>query len=365
LKLSSLRLDRIFSGKKVLVTGHTGFKGSWLCEWLHMLGADIVGFSLPQAPSHPSLFDQLGLAARIKDTRGDIRNRGILANWVALNSPDFVFHLAAQPLVRTSYADPVATWEVNAMGTIHLLEALREVVKPCSAVLITTDKVYENREWDCGYREEDSLGGCDPYSSSKAAAEIAIASWRRSFFDNENEPTRRVAIASARAGNVIGGGDWAQDRIVPDAMRALAKGLPIPMRNRYSTRPWQHVLEPLSGYLLLGARLAQRSEKGHPDICRALNFGPDLSANCTVECLVNQILEHWPGFWEDRFDSSAPHEAGKLNLATDRAYHLLGWRPVWNFETAVAKTVEWYRAVFDGGSPVEWTRKQIEQYCED
>jgi CDP-glucose 4,6-dehydratase len=241
------------------------------------------------------------------------------------------------------------------LGTIHVLEALRHLDKPCAAVMVTTDKCYENREWLHGYREDDPLGGHDPYSSSKAACELAIASWRRSFF--QNHP---VKIASARAGNVIGGGDWAADRIVPDCIRALQAGKEIAVRNKTATRPWQHVLEPLSGYLALAAGL-YTSENPEP-LCSAFNFGPLLNANRTVSDVVSEALKHWPGEWIDQSDPNAPHEAGKLNLTTEKAFHLLGWQPQWDFETAVQKTVEWYRAMHEGADPAELTQRQIKEY---
>ncbi|MDX6767777.1 MAG: CDP-glucose 4,6-dehydratase [Candidatus Methylacidiphilales bacterium] len=401
---SQLQLTKTFLGKNVFVTGHTGFKGAWLCEWLLSLGAKVHGFSLPEPVSSPCLFDQLGLASRMNDRRGDIRDGASVKKTVLEISPDFVFHLAAQPLVRLSYSTPVETWETNVMGTIHVLEALRALqeAKAASlrgvstsdsnlskvttvAVLITTDKVYENREWLHGYREVDPLGGHDPYSSSKGAAEIAIASWRNSFFEDEGLRAS-CFVASARAGNVIGGGDWAMDRIVPDAIRALASGHPVPVRNKISTRPWQHVLEPLSGYLLLAARLAasvdgvnaaaggvegfkggipSTSQPFNPstaELCAAFNFGPHLESNKTVEELVEEILKHWPGTWEDRSDPNAPHEAGKLNLVWDKAHHLLGWSPRWDFATTLSQTVAWYRGVHEGGNPGELTRRQIREY---
>ena len=240
-------LRQTFSGKIVWLSGVSGFKGAWLAEWLLSLGAEIRGFCLPP-PTQPSLFDQTGLASRIVWDCADLRDANAVRNSLLEAQPDFVFHLAAQPLVRLSYREPVETWETNVMGTIHVLEALRQLDKACAAVLVTTDKCYDNREWVHGYREEDALGGHDPYSSSKAGCELAIASWRRSFFNGHP-----VKVASARAGNVIGGGDWAQDRILPDCVRALAAGAPIEVRNPGAVRPWQHVLESLSGYLCLAA----------------------------------------------------------------------------------------------------------------
>ena len=353
-----------YRGRRVFVTGHTGFKGSWLCEWLLALGAEVHGFAL-KPPTEPSLFDQLGLAGRIAThTIGDIRDRAAFAAAVEKADPDFVFHLAAQPLVRLSYREPVETFDTNVMGTVNLLEAVRQHArtlderrKTCSVVCITTDKVYENNESGQAYKETDPFGGYDPYSASKGACEIAIASYRRSFF---NDPANPVWVASARAGNVIGGGDWALDRIVPDCMRALDRGETIPVRNKVSTRPWQHVLEPLGGYLTLGAALATRTR--FADYASGFNFGPDPSANRTVKDLVTEILKHREGRWEDKSDSNAVHEAGLLNLDIAKAREVLGWTPRWNFETTIAKTVEWYKAAAAGDGPAELTVRQIREY---
>ncbi len=350
-----------YKGKRVLVTGHTGFKGAWLCEWLLDLGAEVTGLSLPP-PTEPSLFDELGLGGRLGHNLGEIQEPEVMRRIVKEAKPDFVFHLAAQALVRESYRRPRETFNVNAMGTLHLLEALRDCAKPCAAVFITTDKCYENREWHHGYRETDALGGCDPYSASKAAAELIIASYRQSFFKKHS-----VSIASSRAGNVIGGGDWAADRIVPDCIRALQKKQAIPVRNRRATRPWQHVLEPLSGYLWLGASLAvpelRRCEL--PELASAFNFGPNRDSNRTVEELVGEILLSWPGRWQDKTDANAPHEAGLLQLSTDKAAALLRWFPVWPFSEAVAQTVQWYRKAGSCKNAREFqklTRGQISQY---
>ncbi len=346
----------IFAGKRVLVTGHTGFKGAWLSEWLLLLGAEVTGFSLP-SPTTPSLHGQLGLSGRLREIVGDIRDPVALRATVEACRPDFVFHLAAQPLVRASYADPVGTFDVNVLGTIRVLDALRTTSHPCSVVCVTTDKCYENREWLYGYREEDPLGGHDPYSASKAAAEIAIASYRRSFFTGHP-----VRVASVRAGNVIGGGDWAVDRIVPDSVRALAAGRPVAVRNRRATRPWQHVLEPLSGYLWLAARLAASEA-----YAGAFNFGPSHDADRTVEELVAEVLRHWPGSWEDHTLPGAVHEAGRLQLATDKAHAMLGWAPAWKFSEGVAATVSWYRGAHEDPAPANiasMTRAQIRDYTE-
>ena len=360
----SVALDG-YRGKSVFVTGHTGFKGSWLWEWLLSLGAEVHGFAL-EPPTEPALFDQLGLEKRIAShTIGDIRDREALASAVATAAPDFVFHLAAQPLVRLSYREPVETFGINVMGTVNLLEAVRQHArtldgrrKTCSVVCITTDKVYENNESGQAYKETDPFGGYDPYSASKGACEIAIASYRRSFF---NDPANSVWVASARAGNVIGGGDWALDRIVPDCMRAIDRGEAIPVRNKVSTRPWQHVLEPISGYLTLGAALATRTR--FADYASGFNFGPDPSANRTVKDLVTEILKHREGKWVDRSDPKAVHEAGLLNLDIAKAREVLGWTPRWNFETTIAKTAEWYVAAAAGGDVAEMAARQIQEYC--
>lgn len=360
-------LAKAYRGRRVFVTGHTGFKGSWLCEWLLSMGAEVHGFAL-EPPTEPALFNQLGLARRIAShVIGDIRDREALASAVALVRPDFIFHLAAQPLVRLSYREPVETFDANVMGTVHLLDAVRQHAgtldvrrETCSVVCITTDKVYENNESGRAYRETDPFGGYDPYSASKGACEIVIASYRRSFF---NDPANPVWVASARAGNVIGGGDWALDRIVPDCMRSLDRGEAIPVRNKVSTRPWQHVLEPLGGYLTLGAALASRTR--FSDYCSGFNFGPDPAANRSVLDLVTEILRHREGRWEDRSDPHAVHEAGLLNLDIGKAGDVLGWTPRWNFETTVEKTVRWYETVRRGGVAAEVTKEQIESYVNE
>ncbi|HEY5232676.1 MAG TPA: CDP-glucose 4,6-dehydratase [Verrucomicrobiae bacterium] len=348
-----------FHGKNVWLSGATGFKGSWLAEWLLLLGARVHGYSLPPETT-PALFNQLQLAGHITSEINDIRDPSAVCKSIKAVRPDFVFHLAAQPLVRLSYEQPVETYATNVMGTVHVMEALRELKKPCAAVLVTTDKCYENREWHRGYREEDCLGGHDPYSSSKAAAEIAIAAWRRSFF--KNHPVR---IASARAGNVIGGGDWAKDRIVPDCIRALQKKQPVPVRNPNSTRPWQHVLEPLGGYLWLAASLAGRNS-ANSTLESAFNFGPKRGANRTVRELVEEIIKHWPGGWTDRSNPHAVHEAKLLHLETAKALRLLKWKPVWNFSETIGQTVAWYRAAAKSPELArELLHGQISGYCAD
>ena len=333
-------------GKRVLLTGHTGFKGSWLALWLNELGARVTGVGL-EPDTEPNLFSQLQLENRLQGHYiADIRDSKTLAVIAEASEPEVVLHLAAQPLVRHSYEDPLGTWATNVMGSLHLLEALKPLQHPCAVVMVTTDKVYENREWAYGYRESDRLGGHDPYSASKAGAEIAIASWRSSFCGERSHQTPHLRIATARAGNVIGGGDWAADRIVPDAMRSLERGEPIPVRNPAATRPWQHVIEPLAGYLQLAEAL---TTDGDPP-CEAFNFGPALASNRSVGELVSTILEHWPGEWLDQSDPTSPHEANLLHLQIDKAQHRLGWQPRWDYATTIGSTVAWYRAFYDGSA---------------
>lgn len=353
-----------FRNKTVWLSGHTGFKGSWLAQWLVQLGAKVHGFALAPA-TQPALFEQLSIEKQIVHTLGDIRQEAAVRKSIQNARPDFVFHLAAQSLVRISYSKPLETYETNVLGTAHVLEALRDLDRPCVAIFVTSDKCYENREWVHGYREVDALGGHDPYSASKAAAEIVIASYRRSFFSGYP-----VKIASVRAGNVIGGGDWSADRIVPDCIRALQSGQPIPVRNKIATRPWQHVLEPLSGYLWLAAALSQAGLAPH-DLSRVeptFNFGPNPASSRTVAELVHEVLQHWPGSWQDQSDPNAVHEAKSLSLSTDKAHALLGWSPVWDFSRTVAQTIGWYRQVFDGGGKIsaqELTLRQINEYTEE
>lgn len=331
-------LRHFYQGKRVLITGHRGFKGGWLGLWLQSLGAEVWGCGL-QAPTSPSLHEIIRKRAFAREIDADIANLSEVRQAARDASPDLIFHLAAQPLVRKSYAEPLLTFQVNALGTATLLEGVRLNRCPASVVVVTTDKCYENVGKAEGYAETDPLGGHDVYSSSKAAAELAAQSWRRSFFQTD---PGLGGIATARGGNVIGGGDYAEDRLVPDAIRALIAGLPIPVRNPSATRPWQHVLDCLSGYLWLGARLAQTT-KIDP-IHGAFNFGPRPQENKPVKDVIEGILKAWPGTWKNLAAPGAPHEASKLNLSIHRAAALLGWRPVWGFSVAVDKTVEWYHA---------------------
>ncbi len=352
-----------YRGKTVLLTGHTGFKGSWMAEWLLMLGANVVGFShkVDDGPSH---FDSLGLADRMTHILGDVRDADALYDVVTAHKPDYVFHLAAQSLVRYSYDHPVETMATNVMGTVNLLDALRRAGHPAAVVCVTSDKCYENREVLSGYREDDPMGGHDTYSASKGAAEIAAHSYRRSFFSGPDSP---VKMATVRAGNVIGGGDWSLDRIVPDCVRSLAKGEAIRIRNPHATRPWQHVLESLSGYLWLGALLGGAATtarvKSPSDVTEAFNFGPWVEANGSVERLVTEFLKHWPGEWVNAAEAGAVHEAGLLGLSIDKAYHKLGWAPTLDFAGGVALTAGWYRAVVADKRPaLEQTRHDIESF---
>lgn len=349
---------QFWTGRRVLLTGHTGFKGSWLSLWLSQLGAQVYGVAL-SPDTRPALFEQLELASSLAGHHLlDIGDAAALAAIAAACQPQVVLHLAAQPLVRRSYRDPLGTWATNVQGSLHLLEALKPLQHPCAVVMVTTDKVYANREWDYGYREEDRLGGHDPYSSSKAAAELAIASWRSSFCGSCTHQNPYLAIATARAGNVIGGGDWAEDRIVPDAMRSLAAGEPISVRRPAATRPWQHVLEPLGGYLLLAEKLAKFGQS----FATAFNFGPSVESNRSVRELVEAAIGYWPGSWRDFSNPAAPHEAGRLHLQTDKAHHQLGWSPLWLFATTVERTVDWYRAVHDGASPLDCCLADLHAY---
>ncbi len=347
-----------YTNRRVLVTGHTGFKGSWLTAWLDHLGAKVCGYALDPQP-HELLYNQLNLGEKIAaDHRGNLSDLDALCRLVRDFQPEVVLHLAAQPLVRLSYEQPVETFATNVMGTVNVLEAIRLAAIPCSVVCVTTDKCYENREWLHAYREEDAMGGHDPYSASKGATEIAISSYRRSFFPADGP----VRLASARAGNVIGGGDWAQDRIIPDCIRALRQQQAIPVRNKIATRPWQHVLEPLSGYLHLATSLASSQGADTGKIASAFNFGPSLTSNRTVAQLVQELIRHTGGEWIDASDPNAVHEASKLNLAVDKAFHLLAWQPVWPFEETIAQTANWYLQEDANANPSSLTRSQIETY---
>ena len=368
-RVEAKMFQETFEGKRVLITGHTGFKGCWLTNWLVALGAKVFGYALPPA-AHEVLYDQLQLRSQLDhEVIGDIRDAQKLSSEIKNYQPDFVFHLAAQPLVRASYQKPRETFETNVIGTVNVLDSLIEYTKPCSVVVVTTDKCYENKEWLHSYREEDPLGGFDPYSASKGCAEIVTAAYRRSFFEarDTKDGVSEVRIATARAGNVIGGGDWALDRIVPDVMRCVLNHSVVPVRNKTSTRPWQHVLEPLSGYLWLAAHLNEPKLSQYPstNVCSAFNFGPQLESNRTVAELVESLLKHTGGDWADVSTPDQPHEASKLNLAIDKAFHVLGWKPTWTFDTCVAQTALWYSAVSQGDDPIEAMDRCLRKYLDD
>jgi CDP-glucose 4,6-dehydratase len=357
--LSSNKLAKAFSGKVVLVTGHTGFKGSWLTAWLQRLGARVIGLSV-DIPTEPSHFTELGLVAEIDDRRMDIRNAEAVAGLVAEVEPDFVFHLAAQPLVRRSYRLPLETFATNAMGTCNLLEALRLSQHPCTVVLITSDKCYDNVEWVWGYRETDRLGGKDPYSGSKGAAELVIRSYHASFFGAADS---QIRVAVGRAGNVVGGGDWAEDRIVPDCIRAWSEDRTVEVRNPDATRPWQHVLEPLSGYLWLGILLREQAALNG----EAFNFGPPLVQDHSVGDVITALAGAWSG--EARYEIARPAggvaEAGLLKLNCDKAFADLKWRPTLDFQEMIELTGQWYDAYYRQDrreSVLALTHSQIERY---
>lgn len=347
-------LSRVFGGKTVLVTGDTGFKGSWLTVWLRELGARVVGFALP--PTQPgNMFPTLGLERMIEHVDGDVRELASLLRVFREWQPEFCFHLAAQSLVRPSYADPKLTFDTNVSGSVNLLEAVRLTDSVRATVYVTSDKCYRNREWTWGYRENDELGGRDPYSASKAAAELVFSSYVDSFFGARPN----FGIASVRAGNVIGGGDWSEDRIVPDCMRALAARKPIVVRNPTARRPWQHVLEPLSGYLLLAARLYEMSGK----YGGAWNFGPSIDSGRTVEDLAQSIVACWgEGSIEIQNTPDQVHEAQLLHLNCDKARQKLDWRPRWNFDRTIEETARWYKLVSAGSAAIDVTLQQIRSY---
>lgn len=339
-------------GRRVLVTGHTGFKGSWLSHWLLRQGANVHGIALPPE-ERPSLFGQLELAHRMGSCIQDIRDAPAVTKAIRDIAPDTVFHLAAQSLVRRSYLEPLFTWDTNVNGTANVLQAIADLDAPCTVVVITSDKVYRNEERTQAFVETDPLGGHDPYSASKAACELLADSWRKSFLKGTG-----VFLATARAGNVIGGGDWATDRILPDMIRATITGEKLTMRNPHATRPWQHVLDPLNGYL----NLAQYMTEAEGAAQEAWNFGPDDAGNRTVLELVTEASTHWPCVWEAKDEANAPHEANLLSLSTDKAKQGLGWSPRWGFEEAVQETVAWYRAVYEGESAQYVSDAQIAKY---
>lgn len=342
-------LGDCYRGRRVLLTGHTGFKGSWLALWLTELGADVVGVALDPSTS-PNHWDLLGLA--MADQRLDIRDSQSLASLVTANRPEIVFHLAAQPLVRRSYRDPLETWSTNVMGTASLLDACRKTDSVRAIVVVTSDKCYANQEWEWGYRETDRLGGHDPYSASKAATELVVDSYRSAFFHGPDAPL----LATGRAGNVIGGGDWSEDRLIPDLVRAIATGVTLEIRSPSATRPWQHVLESLSGYLLLGQKLLE----GRREFAEGWNFGPEAEGNCSVADVLTRMSTHWPELVWHTTDQLQPHEAKLLYLDSAKSRARLGWRPIWAMDRALSSTADWYRAYLSAGS-VE-SRAQLDEF---
>ena len=348
---------KFWKGKKVLITGHTGFKGSWLTIWLLNLGAEVIGFSLDEEKN--CLFSKLKIKSDIFHNISDIRNIDALDKVIKICKPDIVFHLAAQPLVRIGYLKPLITWETNLMGTINLLNCLSKLEKKCIAIFVTTDKVYKNNEWIYGYREEDTLGGFDPYSASKAACEIAIASWRSSYLGKNKYQKENLLIASVRAGNIIAGGDWSMYRIMPDIVKSLLYKEVIKIRNPYSTRPWQHVLEPLSGYLSLAKAI--NDNPNNNNFLSSFNFGPNIESNRKVLDLVDYALKFWEGKYEIENYKGNPKESNLLNLNIDKAYHQLGWKPILSFEITVERTINWYKNVLlHNQNPFNECTKDIE-----
>jgi len=352
-------LDRTFwKGRHVLLTGHTGFKGSWLSLWLDALGADVTGYAL-DPPTKPSLFEAAEVASSVRSICADVRDFLRMKAAVAECRPEVVFHLAAQSVVRRGYEDPIETYSSNVMGTVHILEALRQLKQPCVVVNVTSDKCYANREWLWGYREDEPMGGRDPYSSSKACAELVTNAYRESFFPLASFEHHRVALASARAGNAIGGGDWTSNQLIPDLIRAFLADQPCLIRNPSSTRPWQFVLEPLRGYLMLAERLAENAS----NFAAAWNFGPDDADAKPVSWIASELARRWGGSASWNQDGAVhPSEAHSLKLDASKAKACLGWRPLLPLNLSLGWIVDWYRAFQAGDDLRRFTRTQIEQY---
>ena len=365
-----LHLDTFWENKKVLITGHTGFKGSWLSLWLLRMGANVSGLSLPISQQN-RLFNELNLAklsssrpyGNFQHFEGDIRDSNTLKKIMIEVQPQIIFHLAAQSLVLNSYLNPIETWEINIIGSLKVLNSLRDLDHDCAVVCITSDKVYQNRKSVYGYREDDRLGGKDPYSSSKAAMEIVINSWRESFCGFDNHQMNNISIATARSGNVVGGGDWSENRLVPDAIRSLIKNETIPLRNPNSSRPWLHVLEPLSGYLILGKQLfLNHRNKASSQFNQPFNFGPNIQSNNTVSQLIECLLEYWPGKWTEIVSEYNPKEEELLFLTSEKSFRLLGWEPKWDFSQTIFKTVNWYKNNYDGKNALDCCISDLNSY---
>ena len=347
-----------WQGKRVFLTGHTGFKGGWLSLWLQQLGAEVTGYAL-EAPTTPSLFEVASVARGMVSVIGDVRDGEALKRAMAQARPEIVIHMAAQPLVRYSYVNPVETYATNVMGVVNLLEAVRATPGVRSVVNVTSDKCYENREWPWGYRENEAMGGYDPYSNSKGCAELVTAGYRSSFFNAEKYAEHGIALGSGRAGNVIGGGDWAMDRLIPDMLRAIGAGQPVMIRNPHSIRPWQHVLEPLSGYLTLAEKLYTEG----PVHAEGWNFGPhDIDAK-PVEWIIERMTQEWGAGASWQLDGqNHPHEATYLKLDCSKARGQLGWHPRWDIGQTIAKIVEWHKACDQGADMRAMTLAQITTY---
>ena len=363
MKTAKMDWKHVYRNRRVLLTGHSGFKGSWLSLWLAELGAETLGYSL-NFPSDPCLFEVAQVGKTLTHVEGDVCDMPRLRKAWADFQPEIVFHLAGQPIVRESYRNPMQTIQTNIFGTVSVLELAREMNRPLAMVVITSDKAYRNNEWVHAYREDDRLGGHDIYSMSKGAADLAVHGYQQSFFAPNGKPGL-VSAASARAGNVIGGGDWAAERIVPDCVRSIVKGDPILVRNPHSIRPWQHVLEPLSGYLSLGARLLSDDPQERLRFSDAWNFGPSVQNTRTVGQLVESMIAHWgAGSWQDMSEQDKVHEDNLLKLAIDKAFARLHWEPRWDFESTMRKTAEWYKAFYAGDDMLTWCKRQIAEYCD-
>ena len=355
LEISKGKVDGSFwKGKKVYLTGHTGFKGSWLCLWLQNMGALVKGYSL-DVNTKPALFTLANVAAKMESETGDIRNLEQLTKSMVSFNPDIFIHMAAQPLVRLSYQEPVDTYTTNVIGTVNVLEAARKCSNLKAIVSVTTDKCYENKEWEWGYRENESMGGHDPYSSSKGCAELVTSAYRRSYFSSEDT----ASLASARAGNVIGGGDWAKDRLIPDILRAFEKFEPVIVRNPLSTRPWQHVLEPLSGYLVLAQELFLNGD----NFAEAWNFGPKDEDCKPVSWILDKMVTYWGNNASWNLDkNNNPHEAGFLKLDCSKALNRLKWNPKWNLQLTLKSIVDWHQIYINGGDVKEQCLREIKAY---